>query len=242
MSALILGVRVDTFTKKELLQHVELAIRQNRRLTVSYANIHVLDQAAVLPDLKKILNEMDICYCDGKGVQLAAKFLKQEELSERITGADWIWDLGKLCAGKYKICWIAGDPGTTIEASEALKTVSPDLELLPLHGYFPKKGPENDKLLLRINAFKPDILLVGFGTPLQERWVSQNREKLNATVVWCLGATADFISGRVSRGPKWLHERQEWLARLIVNPQKLWHRYMLGNTRVGLRLLKAKYL
>ena len=62
---------------------------------------------------------------------------------------------------------------------------------------------------------------------------------LAPAVVWCLGATADFVSGNVSRGPAWLYARQEWLARLVTEPGRLWKRYLLGNARFGLRLLRT---
>ena len=59
-----------------------------------------------------------------------------------------------------------------------------------------------------------------------------NREALRLPVVWPIGATADFISGEVSRGPRLLHDNHEWLARLLVDPRRMWRRYLLGNLRV----------
>ena len=91
-----------------------------------------------------------------------------------------------------------------------------------------------------INAAKPDLVLVGMGSPLQEQWVTRWRSEVDAPVVWCLGATADFISGKVSRGPAFLHQRQEWLARLFVDPKRLWSRYLIGNTRFLGRILRSK--
>ena len=63
-------------------------------------------------------------------------------------------------------------------------------------------------------------------------------------MVWCLGATADFLSGKVSRGPAFLHDNVEWLARLVTEPRRLWKRYLIGNSRflfrVGLARLRQR--
>jgi N-acetylglucosaminyldiphosphoundecaprenol N-acetyl-beta-D-mannosaminyltransferase len=64
---------------------------------------------------------------------------------------------------------------------------------------------------------------------------------LEVPVVWCLGATADFVSGKVDRGPAWLHQNQEWLARLITEPGRLWRRYLIGNPRFLGRMLVERF-
>ena len=92
----------------------------------------------------------------------------------------------------------------------------------------------------KINESKPDIVLVGMGSPLQEQWVTKWRDDIEAPVVWCLGATADVISGKVSRGPRFLYEKQEWMARLWVDPKRLWSRYLIGNTRFLARVAREK--
>jgi len=104
------------------------------------------------------------------------------------------------------------------------------------HGFHADIAP----LIARINAFGPDVVLVGMGTPTQERWIARWRGALDAPVVWALGATHDFVSGRVSRGPAVLHQNQEWLARLLVDPRRLWRRYLLGNTAFIARVVRQR--
>ena len=70
--------------------------------------------------------------------------------------------------------------------------------------------------------------------------MAAHRGAIAAPVVWVTGATADFVSGKVSRGPAWLHDRQEWLARLLVDPRRLWRRYLLGNTVFLGRIARAR--
>ena len=234
----LLGVPVDVLTRADLLVRIEALVQLQAKSTVGYVNMHVLDQLGAHPDLLPFFRGLDLCYCDGKGVVLAAR-LQGDHLPERMTGADWIWDLAAQAEGRWRLCWSGSEPGVTEQAAAVLQARHPGLEIVAHHGYHPKQGPGNASFIRQVNQAQADIVLVGMGTPLQERWVLANRASLEAPVVWTLGATADFVSGRVDRGPQWLYERQEWLARLWVDPQRLWQRYLLGNARVMARVLAA---
>lgn len=235
----ILGVGVDPVDKDALFSTVAEYIEQKQTRTIAYVNIHVLNSAVHDLALQHFLKQADLCYCDGSGVRLGARLLGKT-LPERMTGADWIHDLAALAAGRWRIFWLGGAPGITAKAAQTLQTAHPNLHIDTDHGYYPKDGPENDALIARINAAHPDIVLVGMGTPLQEAWVMAHRHRLQAPVVWVLGATADFISGSVSRGPRVLYQNQEWLARLITEPRRLWRRYLIGNTVFLLRVARQR--
>ena len=233
----ILGVGVHAIRRAELIPFVEQRVQNRQRTTLAYANVHVLNQAHGNPQLRDFLNQADLCYCDGNGVIKGAKILG-DSLPERMTGADWIWDLAACAEGKLKLYWLGGEPGVTAEAARALQARFPQLEIATDHGFHARSGPENTQCIERINAAAPDIVLVGMGTPVQEEWVAERRSQIHAPVVWCLGATADFISGRVPRvGPVWLIERHEWLSRLLADPKRLWRRYLIGN---GLFLYRVR--
>ena len=68
------------------------------------------------------------------------------------------------------------------------------------------------------------------GTPKQELWVERNADRLDADVLWTVGALFDYVSGRVPRAPSWLADNGlEWIFRLAIEPQRMWRRYLLGN-------------
>ena len=162
-----------------------------------------------------------------------------------MTGADWIWDLCELAEGKWRIYWIGGEPTVANTAANQLTAHFPNLEIATNHGFHPKTGVANQLIISAINEFKPDIVLVGMGSPTQEEWVHHNRDKIDAPVVWTVGATADYLAGVQSRqGPRWLLDNHEWVARLWSDPRRLWRRYLLGNpafiARVLLDRLKHK--
>lgn len=220
----VLGVGIDPVDRAGLLDAVGALVDARGRATVAYANVHVLNTAARDPALRDFLAGVDLCYCDGEGVRLGARLLG-EALPERMTGADWIWDFAARAEGRWRVFWLGGEPGVAEAAAARLRERHPGLVVAADHGFHEDWAP----VVARIDAFAPDVVLVGMGTPTQERWVAEWRARIDAPVVWVLGATADFVSGRVSRGPAWLHQRQEWLARLVTEPRRLWRRYLVGN-------------
>jgi N-acetylglucosaminyldiphosphoundecaprenol N-acetyl-beta-D-mannosaminyltransferase len=222
------GLPVDALTISQLIDAVGTLIESPTKHNVGYLNVHVANKARKHPVLKQFVKEASIIYCDGSGIKLGARILGKD-LPERMTGADWIWELAdKANANGWKIYWIGGEEGVTGLAADVLRDGRPDLLIETDHGFH--KGDALKGAIDRINAFAPHIVLVGMGSPVQEEWVTKWRPDIDAPVVWCLGATADFISGKTDRGPEWLYTRAEWLARLITEPRRLAHRYLVGNT------------
>jgi len=77
--------------------------------------------------------------------------------------------------------------------------------------------------------------------PLQEQWILNNIERINARVFLPLGACLDFYTGTVYRGPEWMTNRGlEWLTRLVTEPHRLWERYVIGNPLFFYRIFKEQ--
>jgi N-acetylglucosaminyldiphosphoundecaprenol N-acetyl-beta-D-mannosaminyltransferase len=69
-------------------------------------------------------------------------------------------------------------------------------------------------------------LIVGFGAPKQELWVDAHRDRIEAAVTLCVGATIDFLAGEKRRAPVWMRKSGlEWLHRLLSEPKRLVRRY-----------------
>lgn len=239
----VLGVEVAALSRAELLRRAEAAASDaSARRTVMYANVHVVNRAQTDPALRRALVSADWVYCDGEGVRLGARLLGSR-LPERMTGADFIDELAARCAARAaRIFWLGGRPGVAAQALELLAQRSPGLELAGSHhGYFDRHGPESDEVIARINQARPQLLLVGMGTPAQETWVARNRDAIEAPLVWCIGATADFITGEQPRAPRWMSDNGlEWLYRLLDDPRRLFRRYVVGNPLFVLRVLGAR--
>ncbi len=75
--------------------------------------------------------------------------------------------------------------------------------------------------------------------PLQEQWLRANWDRLDVRVALPAGAMLDFVSGATPRGPQWLTDNGfEWLTRLVIEPRRLWRRYLIGNPLFLWRILQ----
>jgi len=224
-----------------LVEQTVRAAQTGQHRMVLYANIHVLNTACGDPDLRRILNQADIVYCDGAGVQLGARLLGHC-LPERMTGADWIEPLCAACAEKgVSLYFLGARPGVAAEAAARLRARHPGLRIVGAHHGYLADPAVCAGAIAAINAAHPDILLVGMGTPLQEKWIAAHRAELDVPVVWAVGALFDFVAGVQPRGPRWMLDHGlEWLCRLASDPRRLWHRYIVGNPLFILRVLKQK--
>jgi N-acetylglucosaminyldiphosphoundecaprenol N-acetyl-beta-D-mannosaminyltransferase len=198
---------------------------------VMYVNAHVLNESREDPALRAALKDADLVYCDGYGVRLAAKALSAE-IPHRMTGADWIWDLAARCEERdASVYLLGGDPSVAAQAGQRLRRSHPGLRVVGTHhGYFEIDSGHDERVIEDINACRPDILLVGMGTPKQEIWAQRTVDRLDCSVLWGVGALFDFVSGRVPRAPASLSDNGlEWIFRLAIEPQRMWRRYLVGN-------------
>jgi N-acetylglucosaminyldiphosphoundecaprenol N-acetyl-beta-D-mannosaminyltransferase len=211
-------------------------------MNVLYANVHVLNTAWADPDLCAILNHADLVYCDGAGVALGARLLGHR-LPGRTTGADWIEPLCQACAQQGLLLYfLGGQPGVAERAARRLQARHPGLRVAGAHHGYLADPQVCQAAVAAVNAARPDILLVGMGTPTQEKWIAAHRAELRVPVVWAVGALFDFVAGVQPRGPRWMLDNGlEWLYRLWSDPRRLWHRYLIGNPLFVARVLRQRF-
>lgn len=229
----ILAVRVDVVTKEELLDRVVSAVQSCDKFIVSNVNIHAINIAYKFKWFRDYINCSQVVFCDSVGVKLVAKFLTGRRLY-RYTPPDWFDKLADLCAKHdFSIYFLGAQQAVVSLAAVIMREKHPGLKLVGLHhGFFEKtkNSIENQVVLDTINKLAPDILLVGFGMPTQEKWINENFDALNVHVVFSVGAFFDYFAGSVPRAPRWMTDNGlEWLGRLIIEPGRLWKRYVLGN-------------
>lgn len=241
----LLGVRIHTLTRHQLLQAIIVAAQAEagRKTIIANVNVHAMNLACEQPWYRDFLNRASLVFCDGFGVALGARLAGYRLAAQhRSTCPDWIEELGRLCRQhNCSLFLLAGRPGVAAAAAQKLQNVAPGLRVAAQHGYFDKAGPENEQVIAQINAFKPDILFIGFGMPLQEKWIQDNFDQVETRLFLPLGACLDFYTGQIYRGPHWLTDHGfEWLTRLLIEPKRLWRRYLIGNPLFMYRVLKHR--
>jgi N-acetylglucosaminyldiphosphoundecaprenol N-acetyl-beta-D-mannosaminyltransferase len=241
----LLGVSIDTLSLAALLDQIAVTAVAGRRLVVMNVNAHALNLAVELPKFRAILNSADIVFCDGYGVKLGA-LLQGKRIPHRYTPPDWIPCLANLCVThNLSLYFLGAKPGVAQTAALRLQRKHPGLRIAgSQHGYFDKRpnSPVNAQVLEHINDSAPDILIVGFGMPSQEEWVADNWANLNVRVVLTAGAVFDYLAGSVLRAPRWITDAGlEWLGRLVIEPRRLWRRYLFGNVYFIWRVLLERF-
>lgn len=229
----ILGIRVDIISLDELLEYALLAIRNREKVVITNVNVHAVNIACEVGWFRDFINHSQIVFCDGFGVKWAARFLKRKKL-HRFTPPDWFDALAVACAREgFSIYFLGAQQDVVEKAAAVLKERHPGLKIIETHhGFFDKKitSSENQEVVDGINTLRPDLLVVGFGMPSQEKWIRENYSGLNTHVIIPVGAFFDYVSGEVVRAPRWMTKNGlEWLGRLIIEPRRLWKRYIIGN-------------
>lgn len=202
----------------------------------TYANPHTINQ---LRDERGFLDELrrfHLVYPDGVGLVWASRALRAA-LPERVTASDFLPGFCReTAAHRLALFFVGGEPGVAEEAALRLATVAPGLVVAGTHPGFFASDEAEGALVERIRALAVDAVLVGMGSPRQERWILRHGERLGAPLVWGVGGVFDFYSGRHARAPRWMMKLGiEWAHRLALEPGRLWRRYLVGNARFAAR-------
>jgi len=230
--AVIEGIPVEGFPDPaSLFERIKLEARKTGQSVVFYLNVHVANTARAQPRLKATLKSGDIVYCDGAGIVLAARMTGQH-LPRRLTAADWVMEmLESLAEDGLRVFLLGGEPGVAERALRVIEARIPHHTVVGYHHGFIAQDPRLERdVIRRVNEARPDVLIVGFGTPLQEYWIDAHRHELRVPVLYAIGATMDYLAGKVPRCPRWVGDMGfEWLYRLLAEPRRLLFRYTVGN-------------
>lgn len=216
----------------------------DEKLLINTLNAYSFVTASYDESFQAALLKSDILLPDGVSIVMAMKFLKGEQI-KKIAGADLFeWEMQRLQKSKGK-CFFLGSSNKTLgRIFERCKKEYPDVVV---ESYSPPYKPafsntDSEAMLKAVNSFSPDVLFIGMTAPKQEKWAADNFDKLDTKHVCSIGAVFDFYAGTVKRSPKWvINLGFEWFYRLVSEPKRLWKRYLIGNTKFVLFILKEKW-
>jgi N-acetylglucosaminyldiphosphoundecaprenol N-acetyl-beta-D-mannosaminyltransferase len=179
-------------------------------------------------DLRDAYSDASLVLADGAPIVLASRVLRRP-LPERVAGSDLVPEIFQAANQPLRVFLLGAAPGVAELAAARIEAQSQSVNVVGW--YSPPLGVENNhlenaRILAKIAAVRPDLLIVGFGAPKQELWVHAHRHALQAKVALCAGATIDFLAGNRERSPVWMRRAGlEWLHRLGTEPRRLATRY-----------------
>ena len=236
------NVAMDNMDVEEGLAALERNLVSRKKTTVYFLNAHCYNIAQKDDEYRTIINQADLLLNDGIGIMLGARMFGVQ-LKENLNGTDFIPELLILASKKRYTAYLLGaGNGVADKAADKLKIDIPGIQIVGArNGYFSEK--ENEEVVHKINELAPDILIVGRGVPIQEKWISENKDSLKTTIILGVGAYIDFASGRIPRAPRMMRRlKMEWVYRLLLEPRRMWKRYLIGNLQFFYYVVKNKGL
>lgn len=223
------GIPIDALSTKALILRIAELVAAGGVHLVCYLNADGANRAAFDRAYRRILQRASLVYADGMGVVWASRLTRQH-LPQRITLGDLLPDVCHMAARRgLRLFLLGGPPGLAAQTAKRLQEQCPELKIAGTHhGYF---LPAQDREVIElINQQHPDILLVGMGVPKQEKWLWRHRQDLDVPVLWGVGAAFEYHAGVTRRAPIWMCRcGLEWCFRLLLEPRRLWRRYLVGN-------------
>jgi N-acetylglucosaminyldiphosphoundecaprenol N-acetyl-beta-D-mannosaminyltransferase len=226
------GLLFDDVTMDEATARiVELAKMRDRPRFVCTGNLDHLAIAAQDREFRTAYETADLVVADGAPVVWLSK-LAGTPLRERVAGSDLFWMLGDASARTgVTLFFLGGVEGAADSAKAALEKRYPGAKIVgtycpPFKTFATQE--EQDKIRDEVKKASPDILLVAFGAPKQEKWIAANKDRLGVPIAIGVGGSFEMASGMLKRAPVWLQRAGlEWAYRFAQQPRRLFERYIV---------------
>lgn len=231
-------ISFDRVTMKEAVHRiVRMARRRDRARYVCTGNLDHLVIAERDPDFRSAYRKADLVVADGAPVVWLSRIGPRAAggpLPERVTGSDLFWELARVSGeANLRLFFLGGVPGAAARAAEVVEQRHPHARIAGT--YCPPRetfDTEEEQARIRriVRRAAPDILLVAFGAPKQEKWIAANKDRLGVPVAIGVGGSFEMAAGVRRRAPRWLQRSGlEWLYRFAQEPRRLFQRYFVDD-------------
>ncbi len=236
----LLGIPIANVTKKQALTRIWTAMESPDVSEMHFVNAHCVNIAAKNPSYLSVLQHAKAVFADGTGIRKAGAKLRHP-IVDNVNGTDLFPLMCSECQRtSKKLYLLGGKPGIAEKSAQwANEYVHSDIIAGYHDGFFTEE--ETEGLLDQINESKADLLLVGMGVPMQELWLHSHLPELTVSVAMGVGALFDFYSGTIPRAPVLMRKMGiEWVWRLVLEPKRMWRRYIIGNIEFMVRIEKIR--
>ena len=233
------GVPMDAMTMDDTVQEIGRRIASGSFTQHVVVNVAKVVQMQDDPALSSAVRACDIINIDGAGIVFAGRFLGMD-IPERVAGIDLFHKLLAHAEKTTLSVYLLGATEVVIEQTvENLHRRYPGLRIAGHHhGYF---WNEEQQMVERIRDSRADMLFVGIGSPMKERFIDRWRDVLGVRFAMGVGGTFDVVAGKVRRAPVWMQRAGlEWFFRVLQEPGRMWRRYLVTNSRFLMMVARAK--
>lgn len=240
----LMDIPISNITMLQAIDMIQSGINsftpQRGAQEFAFINAHCVNVAAGNPEYLQILRNSHAVFPDGSGIKKAAGMLGCT-LADNVNGTDMFPLLCREFAKTGKKMFLLGaGPGIAEKTAVWAENAAGAPVIAGYHdGFFSDENlPE---VLSSINSAAPDLLLVAMGVPRQELWIHNNLSSLKVPVCMGVGGLFDFYSGRIKRAPMIFRRLGiEWVWRLLMEPGRMWKRYIIGNITFMIRIRRIK--
>lgn len=231
-----MNIWLDNITMAEAVDRIEELARGNRPAYVVTPNVDHLIRVENDSVFRDIYGKADLVLADGQPLIWISKLYKTP-IREKISGSDLFPRLCERAAQSgLKMFFLGAAEGIAALAAQKLQAKYPGLQVCgtysPPYG-FEKDENETTRILQLIHQADPDILILGLGTPKQEKFLKAHLTELDVPVSLGLGASLDFEAGNIRRAPAWMSRcGLEWFYRLLKEPRRLFKRYLVDDMKI----------
>jgi N-acetylglucosaminyldiphosphoundecaprenol N-acetyl-beta-D-mannosaminyltransferase len=241
----IVGVRVDDVTREETLEQIEKFMSEPGLHQIVTPNIDHILHAQSDEEFRVLVNQSALSVPDGKWLMRGSR-LAGIRLREGVTGRLLVEPMCERAAKEgWSIYILASVNDVAHIAGERLREKYPGLKVAGTRSpsmQFGKNEAETASILWELNELKPDILFLGVGAPKSEKWIYRFRDRLPSRVAIGVGYAFDVIAGRISECPAWMTRTgMEWAYRLLVEPKRLWKRYLVRDPKFFALILRQRF-
>jgi N-acetylglucosaminyldiphosphoundecaprenol N-acetyl-beta-D-mannosaminyltransferase len=214
---------------------------QGKPAIIFFVHTSTINNLFVDPTCRDMLSRANFVFADGAGVRWATRFITGRRLMDNVNGTDLVPKFLQDTHGKnYKYFLLGATQGVIERAARQAAILYPHSALVGYHHGFIEPR-ESTKVIDLINRSGAQILFVGMGNPVQERWIIENVEKLKTPLIVAVGGLFNYWAGVLSRAPRWVRKiGMEWAYILLQQPEK-WRRYLIGNPYFIFRVVRKKY-
>ena len=230
----VLGIPLALTDYTRTLDWIDAAVAARQRGYICVAAVHTVMVSQEDPELRRAVLASDLTVPDGQPLVWAMNLLGQN-LSSRVYGPDLMEKACERAAGTGQTFFLYGGRQEALDRlRDELPHRYPGLQIAGVRPG-PFRALDDDEataIAAELNASGADVIWVGLGVPLQEKWMAAMRDRLDAAVLIGVGAAFDFHAGLKRQAPDGLQRLGlEWAFRLAQEPRRLWRRYLHYNPR-----------